>query len=133
MHDMPNYHQGACFNHTEQIVPRYSAILPGYPAIGIHADHRDIARFDTVADPGFITVSNELQRWARELKNTPWKGKIPRLDHDTDLDGLEGLEHGGPPLPNIRDIAGVTIYGNVLHSVVVNGGQVVNGGIVFGD
>jgi hypothetical protein len=129
MYDMPNYQQGACFDPQNQVVPRYSATLPGYPAIGIHADHRDIARFDNVTDPGFVTVSNELQRWARELKNTPGKGKPPRLDPVPDPDGLEGLEHAST---SIRDIAGVTIHGNVLHSVVVNGGQVIHGGIVFG-
>jgi hypothetical protein len=121
------------FDHTEQIVPKYSAILPGYPAIGIHADHRDIARFNTMYDPGFITVSNELQMWARELKSASGRGKPPKLDPDLDFDGLEDFEYAGRPPNSIRDIAGVTIHGNVLHSVVVNGGQVVNGGIVFGD
>lgn len=120
-----------------EIVPKYSAVLPGYPAIGIHADHRDIARFDTMADPGFVTVSNELQRWARELKSTPPRGNPPKLDPHLDPgldpDGPEGLAQAGQLSTSIRDVAGVTIHGNVLQSVVVNGGQVVNGGIVFGD
>lgn len=115
----------------EQVVPKYSAILPGYPAIGIHADHRDIVRFDTMTDPGFVAVSNELQRWAKDLKNTPARGKPPKMDPDPD--GLEGLEHTTGLPTGIRDIAGVTIHGNVVQSVVVNGGQVVNGGIVFSD
>ncbi|KAK5661437.1 hypothetical protein OQA88_11338 [Cercophora sp. LCS_1] len=51
-----------------EVVPRYSAVLPGYPAIGVHANHRDIARFATAGDPGFITVANELQRWVREAR-----------------------------------------------------------------
>lgn len=36
--------QDACFDHIEQVVPECSAVLTGYQAIGIHVDHRDIAR-----------------------------------------------------------------------------------------
>ncbi|KAH6650858.1 hypothetical protein F5144DRAFT_543848 [Chaetomium tenue] len=116
-----------------EVVPKYSTVLPGYPAIGIHADHRDIARFSAMADPGFIVLSNELQRWAKDLKNTPGKSEPPKLDLGPDPGGLEGLEQAERPSTGIREIAGMTIHGNVLQSILVNGGQVVNGGIIFGD
>jgi hypothetical protein len=111
---------------NEQVVPKHSAILRGYPAIGIHADHRDIARFDTMADPGFIAVSNEIQRWARDLKATPEKEKLSRSDPDP------GSSEGDAKALAGVNIPGVTIHGDVLHSIVVNGGQVINGGIIFG-
>jgi len=84
-----------------------------------------------MTDPGFIVVSNELQRWARNIKRAPVREKPPKLDPDPD--GLEGIELVRGQSTGIRDIAGVTIHGNVLQSVVINGGQVVNGGIVFSD
>ncbi|KAK4451580.1 hypothetical protein QBC34DRAFT_400149 [Podospora aff. communis PSN243] len=112
-----------------EVVPKHSAILRGYPAIGIHADHRGIARFDTMADPGFVAVSNEVQRWARDLKPAPEKDKLSKSD--TNPRGLEGPLETKGLLPGVN-IPGVTIHGDVLHSIVVNGGQVINGGIVFG-
>jgi len=83
-----------------------------------------------MADPGFITVSNELQRWTRELKTTQGRDKPPKPDPC--LNGREVAENTkGLPVGTVT-VPGVTIHGNVLHSIVVNGGQVINGGIVFG-
>jgi hypothetical protein len=81
-----------------------------------------------MADPGFIAVSNEIQRWSRDLKTAPGKDRLSKPDPDPG--GLEGSV-GTKGLPGVN-IPGVTIHGDVLHSIVVNGGQVINGGIVFG-
>ena len=45
------------------IVPKDSAILPGYHCGSIRADHRDIVRYETTEDPGFVDVVSVLQRW----------------------------------------------------------------------
>jgi len=50
-----------------QIVPRESAILPGYTSIGIHANHMDMARFNSADDPGFLAVCGELRRWVEAV------------------------------------------------------------------
>lgn len=50
-----------------EIVPSESAILHGYPAIGIHADHRGMARFASADDPGFVSVLGELRRWISQI------------------------------------------------------------------
>ena len=44
-----------------------SAILPEYTHIGIHGDHKEMTKFAQPSDPGFIAVSGELRRWAKEL------------------------------------------------------------------
>lgn len=45
------------------IVPSDSAILAGYNHISLHADHRGVARFDSICDPGFLSIALELERW----------------------------------------------------------------------
>jgi hypothetical protein len=44
------------------VVPKESAILPGYNSGSIHADHGDIARYETAVDPGFDAVVSVLKR-----------------------------------------------------------------------
>jgi len=61
-----------------QVVPRESAVLPGYISIGIHANHMDMARFRTADDPGFLSVCGELRRWVHAVG--PTQGK-PRQQH----------------------------------------------------
>lgn len=61
----------ACFYETlpmlgrTQIVDQPSATIPGFNNISIHADHRDIARFSTMKQPGYQSIVGVLQRWAR--------------------------------------------------------------------
>ena len=50
-----------------QVVPFYSAILPGYIPIGIRSNHMDITKFEDISDPGFTAVAGEIRRWVREL------------------------------------------------------------------
>ncbi|KIV87767.1 hypothetical protein PV11_03289 [Exophiala sideris] len=50
------------------IVERSSATLPGYNAISIHANHRDMVRFHAPEDPGFLSVLGELRRWLADVQ-----------------------------------------------------------------
>ncbi|KID85820.1 sesB-related regulatory protein [Metarhizium guizhouense ARSEF 977] len=59
---------GACTKPHHQVVPQHSAILPGYIPIVIHANHMDMAKFDSVEDPGFVAMCGELRRWLKGLK-----------------------------------------------------------------
>jgi len=108
-----------------QVVPKQSAMLPGYTAIGIHANHRDIARFSSETDPGFITIVKELQRWTKNIQNS--QRGVVRLDPSTD--STENIALG----PERRNIAGIVFYGDILHSNVVQGGQVIHGDLRFGE
>ncbi|SPO01801.1 uncharacterized protein DNG_04474 [Cephalotrichum gorgonifer] len=47
------------------VVPQDSAILPGYPTIGIHSNHRDMTKFSSEDDPGFVAICGELRRWVK--------------------------------------------------------------------
>lgn len=49
------------------IVPRKSATLDGYVNLSVHADHRDIARFDTDKDQTYMMVLDELKRWTAQF------------------------------------------------------------------
>ena len=49
------------------VIARASASLPGYNAISIHANHKDMVKFDTLENPGFLSVLGELKRWVREV------------------------------------------------------------------
>ncbi|OCL11660.1 hypothetical protein AOQ84DRAFT_335546 [Glonium stellatum] len=55
----------------EVVVPMHSAIIPAYMSIGIHSNHMTMTKFETEDDPGFISVTGELQRWVKELKPPP--------------------------------------------------------------
>ena len=48
-------------------MPQDSAILPGYIPIGIHADHMNMTKFDSINDPGFLAIYGELRRWIKEI------------------------------------------------------------------
>ncbi|KAK1832144.1 hypothetical protein QBC39DRAFT_257317 [Podospora conica] len=48
-----------------KIVPRASAILLGHAIIGIHGNHRDMARFRELDDCGFLNVVGELKECIR--------------------------------------------------------------------
>jgi hypothetical protein len=44
-----------------------SAIIQGYPSIGIHATHMGMTKFETNNDAGFVAVIGELRRWIRQI------------------------------------------------------------------
>ena len=41
--------------------------------IGIHSDHKGMTKFEEINDPGFISVTDELLRWTKELQSSPGK------------------------------------------------------------
>ncbi|KAI0191514.1 hypothetical protein EV127DRAFT_428547 [Xylaria flabelliformis] len=49
------------------VVPRHSAVIPGYTHIGIHSNHMDMCRFETADAPGFKSIYEELHRWISEI------------------------------------------------------------------
>ncbi|KAF8849681.1 hypothetical protein BDZ45DRAFT_227669 [Acephala macrosclerotiorum] len=49
------------------VVPKHSAILPGYISLGIHSHHMGMTKFELVVDQGFTAIAGELRRWIKEL------------------------------------------------------------------
>lgn len=60
----------ACFREelpvsgVGMVVSRESATLEGYPSISIQADHRQMTRFASAEDNGFLRLLGELTRWS---------------------------------------------------------------------
>jgi len=108
------------------VVPKYSAALPGYTAIGIHNDHREMGGFATENDPGFISVAGELQRWANHISTTQRKAGR------TNSEASESPEYTKVVLNN-GNIGGITIYGDIVKSNVANNSQTIYGGLTFRD
>ncbi|KAI1260078.1 Alpha/Beta hydrolase protein [Xylariaceae sp. FL1019] len=102
-------------NGIGEIVTKESAILPGYPAIGIHQDHREMVRFATPHDPGYVSVVGELQRWVKKLQFPASREGDNLLDKRDAEDGF----------------GKVVIWGDVSRSVVVSGMQTIHGNISF--
>jgi hypothetical protein len=50
-----------------KIVPKDSAILPGYECCGIPADHKGMARFKSSDDLGYLAVSRVLFEWINQI------------------------------------------------------------------
>ncbi|KAK0633921.1 Alpha/Beta hydrolase protein [Immersiella caudata] len=50
------------------IVSRESATLPDYNAISIHANHREMVRFSSTTDRGFVEVLGLLRKWQYEVE-----------------------------------------------------------------
>jgi len=50
------------------VVSKRSATFSGYNLKSIHANHRDMVRFETGEDTGFQRLVSELERWARDVK-----------------------------------------------------------------
>ncbi|KFZ01516.1 hypothetical protein V500_00731 [Pseudogymnoascus sp. VKM F-4518 (FW-2643)] len=46
-----------------RVVEPESAIIPGYNSDTIHADHMEMTKFHTAADPGYVKVLNRLKIW----------------------------------------------------------------------
>ncbi|KAH8900458.1 hypothetical protein GQ53DRAFT_128407 [Thozetella sp. PMI_491] len=49
------------------VVPQESAIIPGYRSRGIHSNHADMGKFESVEDDGFKAICGELRRWIKTL------------------------------------------------------------------
>ncbi|ENH74085.1 Protein SERAC1 [Fusarium oxysporum f. sp. cubense race 1] len=52
------------------IVPKHSAILPGYISIGIHKNHAEMTKFSNSEEPGFVAICGELKRWMKRIQQT---------------------------------------------------------------
>ncbi|KAI3578012.1 hypothetical protein IWW34DRAFT_806593 [Fusarium oxysporum f. sp. albedinis] len=57
------------------IVPKHSAILPGYISIGIHKNHAEMTKFSNSEEPGFVAICGELKRWMKRIQQTQSKPK----------------------------------------------------------
>ncbi|KAK0710585.1 sesB-related regulatory protein [Lasiosphaeris hirsuta] len=68
------------------VVPKDSAILPGYIPIGIHANHKDMTKFTSPDDTGFVAVCGELRRWTRDTNTAERRHVNLPLSRDSDLD-----------------------------------------------
>ena len=62
------------------IVPKNSAVLPGYNSIPIRADHRDIVRWREENSEGYDAIIQELRRWKENLQAE--YGRIETVDSD---------------------------------------------------
>lgn len=109
-----------------EVVPKHSAIIPGYTAIGIHKDHREMVRFAIEDDPGFVSIVGELHRWVKEIKSH--QSKL-----ESRMVGQVSLNKGHKPNMDNVIPTGINICGDVLQSNVVYGSQVINGGLMFRD
>lgn len=58
------------------VVPEESATFGGYPSLSITANHRDMARFSSDEDSGFVRVSQELSRWGEGIRNSPLQSDV---------------------------------------------------------
>lgn len=98
--------------------------MPGYPSIGIHADHREMVRFSSASDRGFQSVIGELQRWVEEMKRTTAVAQEPLSTSvsDHDIIGAKALAVGG-----------IMIWGDIKQSNIVSGSQTITGDLTFGD
>ncbi|KAI1423216.1 Alpha/Beta hydrolase protein [Xylaria sp. FL1777] len=121
-----------------KVVPSESAILDGYLAIGIHADHWNIARFSSADDPGFIRVLGELRRWINQLADVDdehdervWDVERTRSSNFAAIKRGEDGEMGGSEDGGFTGGA-ITIWGNVTNSVITNGNHIIQGNLVFG-
>lgn len=75
-----------------QVVPSYSAVLPGYIPIGIRNTHMDMTKFEREDNPGFVAVAGELRRWTKEAT----KLNSTRISNSK-ADGPTGCPKSGDP------------------------------------
>lgn len=112
-------------------------MIPGYTAIGIHANHRDMARFTSTSDPGFVSLVGEIRQWIQDAGAA--------ADYAEDFNGTANAPNLGTAdsaeptatenssgTSNRTSTKGITILGDVRQSSVVSGHQIIYGGINFG-
>lgn len=59
-----------------------SAILSSYTSISVHENHMGMTKFDSEIHPGFVSVTGEIRRWIKELKESvtpvpPMRDRLP--------------------------------------------------------
>ncbi|KAF8854611.1 hypothetical protein BDZ45DRAFT_596807 [Acephala macrosclerotiorum] len=115
------------------VVPKHSAILPGYPAISIHKDHREMVRFTGKDDPGFISVSGELQRRVNEIKSPDREARAAARRAYGGRGALASENTMNATATNNPNLGGITIWGDIVKSNVVSSSQTIHGGLTFKD
>ncbi|POR33551.1 Uncharacterized protein TPAR_06245 [Tolypocladium paradoxum] len=60
-----------------EVVSRECATLEGYPSASIHANHRDMVKFDSEDNIGFVRLLGELRRWGRVPTSAPAGERVP--------------------------------------------------------
>ena len=50
-----------------QVVSKKSATMEGYASVSVHANHRDMVKFETENDNGFKRLVGSLMRWVSLL------------------------------------------------------------------
>ncbi|KAE8443681.1 hypothetical protein EG329_001453 [Mollisiaceae sp. DMI_Dod_QoI] len=121
------FYEEVPFSGIGEIVPKRSATLPGYAAIGIHSNHRNMARFATDCDPGFVSVACELQRWAKEIRCLQGGAGTAGAVEISDRKENPCLTRSA------TELGGITVWGNVIKSNVVAGDQTIYNGLTFTD
>ncbi|KAF5723452.1 hypothetical protein FMUND_1835 [Fusarium mundagurra] len=76
------------------IVPKHSAILPGYISIGIHKNHAEMTKFSNSEEPGFVAICGELKRWMKRIQQPQSKPREHSHVAHSQLGDLEPQSHG---------------------------------------
>ncbi|KAF2251903.1 hypothetical protein BU26DRAFT_602393 [Trematosphaeria pertusa] len=77
------------------IVEPQSALISGYQSFSLPGDHRQIAKYGSLGDTGYIRISSEIQRWIKIWHESPKAARSDRNDrrpsepHEDDRDGAE--------------------------------------------
>lgn len=77
------------------IVPRHSAVLPAYPTSSLHANHVEMASFDSPDDYGYQQISHELKRLLHKLKE-PFTQYPAPTEQQAPITVYQLLKEGGP-------------------------------------
>jgi hypothetical protein len=131
-----------------QVVPLESAVVPGYNSAGIHAHHKDIARFQSEDSPGYRSLVAEIQRWmsdvtvnrVEERYDDKTVAELARGSDDATLQD-EGTQESPSQLARAdakstgrrykNELGEIIIRGNVVKSSIVLGHQTINGDLYF--
>lgn len=78
------------------VVSKESATLEGYTLFSIHADHRDMVRFKSADNTGFLRLVGELTRWMSLGTSLASRGYGEGMSH---LPSPPKTESGRPAMP----------------------------------
>ncbi|KAL3440856.1 hypothetical protein BJX65DRAFT_289668 [Aspergillus insuetus] len=78
------------------VVPLQSAIIRGYPSIGIHATHMGVTKFDTNNDAGFVAIVGELRRWTRQIDTDAGSYTVKDAPRETPVTSCRDAAEDGP-------------------------------------
>jgi len=87
-----------------------------------------MVRFTSEADPGFLSIVSELQRWGKEIE-------CLSVEADREIAGAGELSETKNHTKSIQagsDIGGIIVGGNIIKSNLVSGNQTIYSGLTFG-